>query len=239
MSDKLFKRKQKSTRDLERQLAKTAAETLVVCEGETEGDYIRHLRALWKIEDKIHVIDGSNHVCIKEFIELPKKPPHIGDVKYGSSAVNVVNYAIAVAQKRKTPFKPYKQIFCLFDKDDPIKYAEASQKSRPVRGGQIFKITSVPCIEYWLLLHFERTDAPLGTVKNTITKLKKHISGYSEDKKRIDSARFQLLCDDKGIEKATKWAKQLLDQSAQFNTDDPTTRMFELMNKLKPKNLND
>ena len=178
-------------------------------------------------------------MCIKEFIELPKKPPHIGDVKYGSSAVNVVNYAIAVAQKRKTPFKPYKQIFCLFDKDDPIKYAEASQKSRPVRGGQIFKITSVPCIEYWLLLHFERTDAPLGTVKNTITKLKKHISGYSEDKKRIDSARFQLLCDDKGIEKATKWAKQLLDQSAQFNTDDPTTRMFELMNKLKPKNLND
>ena len=46
MSDKLFKRKQKSTRDLERQLAKTAAETLVVCEGETEGDYIRHLLAL-------------------------------------------------------------------------------------------------------------------------------------------------------------------------------------------------
>ena len=96
---------------------------MVVCEGETEGDYIRHLRKLWSIEDKIHVIDASQHVCINEFIEVKKSPPHIGDVKYGSSAVNVVNYAIAVAQKRiksKVPFKPYKHVFCLFDKDDPV-----------------------------------------------------------------------------------------------------------------------
>jgi len=234
MSDKLFKRKQKSTKDLERQLTKSPVDILVVCEGETEGDYIRHLRKLWEIEDRIHVIDGSNHVCIKKFIEIPKRPPHIGDVKYGSSAVNVVDYAIAVAQKRKTPFKPYKQIFCLFDKDDLIKYAEASQRSRPVRGGKIFKITSVPCIEYWLLLHFERTDAPLGTVKNTITKLKKYIPDYNEDKKRIDSDRFQLLCANNGIERATKWANQLQKQAEQFNSDDPTTRMFELMESLNP-----
>ena len=235
MSDKLFERTRKRTKDLERQLAKKAADILVVCEGETEGDYIRHLRALWKIEDKIHVIDGSNHVCIKDFIEIPKKPPHIGNVKYGSSAVNIVNYAIAVAQNRKTPFKPYQQIFCLFDKDDPVKFAEANQKSRPIRGGQIFKITSIPCIEYWLLLHFERTDAPLGSVKNTIIKLKKYLPDYSEDKKRICSDRFQLLCDDNGILNATKWAKQLQEQAEQLNCDDPTTRMFELMNKIKPK----
>ncbi len=235
MKDKLFKRKQKSSQDLDRQLAKQTAEILVVCEGETEGDYIRHLRTLWEIKEKIHVIDGSNHVCIKEFIEIPKKPPHIGGVKYGSSAVNVVNYAIAVAQKRRTPFKPYKQIFCLFDKDDPIKYAEASQKSRSIRGGEVFKITSVPCIEYWLLLHFERVDAPLGTVKNTITKLKKYITDYSDVKKRIDINRFQLLCEDNGIQNATKWAKQLKEQAKQFNSDDPTTRMFELMNELEPK----
>lgn len=235
MNDQLFKRNQKTTKDLERQLAKQAVEILVVCEGETEGDYIRHLRKLWGIEDKVHVIDGSHHVCLKEFKEISTKPPHIGDIKYGSSAVNIVKYAIAVAQKRKTPFKPYRQIFCLFDKDDPIKYAEATQRSKPVRGGKIFKITSVPCIEYWLLLHFERTDAPLGTVKNSITKLNKYIIDYNDNKKRIDTDRFQLLCEANGIENATKWAKKIQEQAEQINSDDPTTRMFELMNELKPK----
>lgn len=235
MRDKLFKHKKKSSKELERNLAKAAAEILVVCEGETEGDYIRCLREKWRIKKKIHVVDGSNHVCIKDFIEIPKKPPQIGSDKYGSSAVNVVDYAIAVAQKRKTPFKPYKQIFCLFDKDDPIKFAEACQKSRPIRGGEVFKITSVPCIEYWLLLHFEKTDAPLGTASNAVIKLKKHISDYSEDKKRIDSNRFKLLCENDGIGNAVKWAEQLCESSLQLDTDDPTTRMYELMNRIKSK----
>ena len=237
MSDQLFKRKQKATKDLQRQLAKQAAEILVVCEGETEGDYIRHLRQLWGIEGKIHLIDASQHVCIKQFVEVKKSPPNIGDVKYGSSAVNVVNYAIAIAHKRKTPFKPYKQIFCLFDKDDPIKFAEANQPSKPIRGGEIVKITSIPCIEYWLLLHFERTNAPLRTVNCTIAKLKKYITDYSGDRKRINPQRFQLLCDNNGIDKASKWAQELSKQTKQLNTDDPTTQMFKLMNAIKPKKI--
>lgn len=237
MSDQLFKRKQKNQKDLERKLAKQAADILIVCEGETEGDYMRHIRKLWNIEGKIDVIDASQHVCITQFIEINKPPPHIGSVKYGSSAKSVVNYAIEVAKKRKTPFKPYQQIFCLFDKDDPIKFAEAIQKSRPIRGGKVVKITSVPCIEYWLLLHFEKADAPLGTAKNTIAKLKNYISDYSEDKKRIDKDRFKLLCGNKGIESATRWAKSLSEQAKQLNTDDPTTKMFELINEIKPKKM--
>ncbi|NOQ35463.1 MAG: hypothetical protein GQ569_06155 [Methylococcaceae bacterium] len=230
MSDKLFHKNKKDSADLQRQQAKQAVEILVVCEGQTEGDYIRLLRKHWAIEDKIHIIDASQYVCIDKFEEIKKKPPKIGNIKYGSSPNNIVNYAIAVAQKRKTPFKPYAYIFCLFDNDDPIKFAEASQKSKPVRGGKVIKITSIPCFEYWLLLHFEKSDAPQGTVKNSIIKLKKYITDYSEDNKRLDDARFQQLCANDGLLKAEKWAYDLLTKSKQLNTNDPSTLMFELMN---------
>lgn len=236
MSDKKFQQDKKTATDLKRVQVQQAASILVVCEGQTEGDYIRHLRKLWGIEEKIHLIDAEQHICIKTFEEIQKKPPDIGKAEYGSSPISVVNYAIAVAEKRKTPFKPYQHIYCLFDKDDPKKFAEACNPTKPIRGGKVIKITSVPCFEYWLLLHFEKVDAPLKSVDNTIARLKNTgLNDYSRDNKRIDKNRFTLLSADKGIENATKWSKELFETVKQLGTDDPTTKMFDLMNEIQPK----
>lgn len=238
MSDKLFQRNKKKTDDLKRQQVKQAAVILAVCEGETEGDYIRHLRNAWDIENKIHLIDATQHVCPKTFSEIQKAPPKIGEVKYGSSPISVVDYAVAVAQKRKTPFKPYEYIYCLFDKDDPDAYTKACQRTKSVRGGEVIKITSVPCFEYWMLLHFDKVDSPLGSENNTIKRLKKYITDYSHTNKRIDKDRFNLLNNGKNIEYAIDWSESLFKQQSELNTDDPITNMFELMNVLagfKPK----
>lgn len=105
MSDQLFKKNKKRAEDLKRQQVKQAATILVVCEGETEGDYIRHLRKLWDIEKKVHLIDATQHVCLNTFEEINEKPPKISGIAYGSAPVSVVDYAIAVASNRKTPFK--------------------------------------------------------------------------------------------------------------------------------------
>lgn len=233
MSDKLFQRNKKKVEDLKRKQVKQAAVILAVCEGETEGDYIRHLRKAWEIENKIHLIDATQHVCLDTFSEIGKAPPTISGVDYGSSPISVVDYAVAVAEKRKTPFKPYEHIFCLFDKDDPAKYIEACQRKKAVRGGQVLKITSVPCFEYWLLLHFEKTDSPLGSESNTIKRLREHITDYSHTNKRIDLDRFKLLSADNHIDNAIKWSELLFNKQSELNTDDPTTKMFELMKRLK------
>jgi hypothetical protein len=204
--------------------------------GEYHSDYIRHLRKLWEIEEKIHLIDGEQHVCIKTFEEVPKKPQDIGNAEYGSDPVSVVDYAVAVASKRKTPFKPYEYIYCLFDKDNPERYAKACRRTNSIRGGQVIKITSVPCFEYWLLLHFAKVNAPLHSIDNIISRLKNAgISDYSRDSKRIDESRFALLSDNGGIENATKWSMDLFETVTQLNTDDPTTKMFELINEIRPK----
>lgn len=232
MSDKLFQKRKKKVDDLKRKQVKQAAFILAVCEGETEGDYIRHLRKAWDIENKIHLIDATQHICLETFSEIRTAPPKVSEVKYGSSPISVVDYAIAVAEKRKTPFKPYEYIFCLFDKDDPAKYAEACQRKKAVRGGQVIKITSVPCFEYWLLLHFEETNSPLGSESNTIKRLREHLIDYSHSNKRIDKDRFELLNYGNNIENAIKLSKSLFDRQSQTNTDDPTTKMYELMNEL-------
>lgn len=235
MSDQLFKKNKKRAEDLKRQQVKQAATILVVCEGETEGDYIRHLRKLWDIEKKVHLIDATQHVCLNTFEEINEKPPKISGIAYGSAPVSVVDYAIAVASNRKTPFKPYEYIYCLFDKDDPVGFTKACQKTKAIRGGAVVKITSIPCFEYWLLLHFEKVDTPLYSVKNTIARLKKTaLSDYSADDKRIDAKRFSLLSnDEKNIHNAIKWAEDLFKNAKTLNTDDPTTQMFEFMKKLQ------
>jgi hypothetical protein len=236
MSDKLFQKAKKTSDDLKRQQVKQAAAILVVCEGETEGDYIRHLRQLWNIEKKVHLIDKTQHICLDTFEEINKEPPKIGSVKYGSDPVSVVDYAVAVASNRKTPFKPYEHIYCLFDKDDPARFTKACHRTKAIRGGEVVKITSVPCFEYWLLLHFTKANAPLLSVNNTIVQLKKTaLSDYSADNKRIDEQRFSLLCAGNNINNAIGWAEELFKESEALNTDDPTTKMFELMKKFKPE----
>jgi hypothetical protein len=39
---------------------------------------------------------------------------------------------------------------------------------------------SVPCFEFWVLLHHERTDVPCNRCDNVIEKLRIHIPGYQK-----------------------------------------------------------
>ena len=237
MSDKLFQKSKKKADDLNRQQVKQAAAILVVCEGETEGDYIRRLRKLWDIEKKVHLIDATQLFALKPLQKSAKN--HLKFV-----ILNMVHHLLALLitpLQLPVTVKPRlnltSSIFCLFDKDDPNKFTEACQRTKSIRGGKVIKVTSVPCFEYWLLLHFERVDAPLFSVTNVIARLgNTALSDYSNANKRIDEQRFSLLSADNNIDNATQWSKELFERVQQFNTDDPSTRMFELMKVLKKLN---
>ncbi|MDY7026254.1 MAG: RloB family protein, partial [Pseudomonadota bacterium] len=93
--------------------------------------------------------------------------------------------------------------------------------------------TSVPCFEYWLLLHYNFTTKPFEakgklSIADTVIKELKQV--YPKYKKRSNNVFSDLL---PRIEDAKKNAEKVLKQSLTNNTDNPSTRVHELVDYLQ------
>ncbi len=136
-SDNLFhERKARRERDLARKRARRASydRVLIVCEGaKTEPNYLRKL------------ID---------FLELNTANVEVdGDI--GSSPISVVEHSKERYNEEKRTGEAFDRVFCVFDKDSHESYTRALDEVKQAKPKNIFTaITSVPCFEYWLLLHY-------------------------------------------------------------------------------------
>lgn len=215
-TDDIFKkRRAKRTRDLARRKARRGpyAKVLIVCEGEkTEPNYFREMIAHYKISSANVVITGD---C-------------------GASPIHVVEFAIQRYRSEKNTGDPFDKIFCVFDKDTHSSYSQALDILRRAKPkNTFFAITSVPCFEYWLLLHYGYTTRPYedvygrSTAHQVISDLKKQMPTYEKKQKGIFLALFSKL------ESAKKYAAQGLKHAAQSGTDNPSTRVHELVDFLQ------
>ena len=103
----------------------------------------------------------------------------------------------------------YDRVFCVFDRDGHVNYQQALDqvaKSPLGRKGRLVAITSVPCFEFWVLLHFEYTAAPFTAVggrsacDKVIEKVRAHCP---EDQKAMHGVYDNLLpCADIAITRA-------------------------------------
>ena len=191
--DQLFhRRKAKKAAALRRETQKRDPYdvVLVVCEGaKTEKKYLQELRDTFKL--------NTANVRI------------VGD-EWGSSPRSVVEYALAEYRKEKK----YNRVFCVFDKDRHSTYHKALeriQRTTMGKGDAIEAITSVPCFEIWILLHFCYTTKPFdsavpaGSICAPVIKsLKKHISLYDKGMEGL----FSLLKE--RLPTAMKHASQLV-----------------------------
>lgn len=76
----------------------------------------------------------------------------------GSSPISVVEYADFLYRKDATKGGGYDRVYCVIDKDTHDSYSSAIQKVNNTQPVDVFFIiSSVPCFEYWVLLHFEYT----------------------------------------------------------------------------------
>ncbi len=120
-----------SKRSFRKPDARYAPVDLVVCEGESERDYLSELARSWRI----HV-----HICK-------------GD---GTDPKSIVNTA---KRKLKEDGVKYDNFFCVFDRDKNLSdYLEAVELCRAKK---FIPIVSNPCFELWLLLHYEEIISPL------------------------------------------------------------------------------
>lgn len=141
--------------------------TLVVCEGsETEPNYIRDARDVLRLTSTA--------------IEL---------VGVGAAPSSVVDEAI----RRFEQSPHYDRVYCVFDRDEHTTYSASIDRCIATRkrneNGKLVQfrhVTSWPCFEYWLLLHFTRSNAPIGPAGGKTAaqvacgQLRKFLPGYAK-----------------------------------------------------------
>ena len=116
---------------------------LIVCEGEkTEPNYIR---------DFVHhlgLTSADVRVCGEEC---------------GSDPRSIYRYAMKVFEADRD----YDHVFCVFDQDGHANFVETCARiagTRLANKKKIYCINSNPCFEYWILLHYLFTTAPIIAV---------------------------------------------------------------------------
>ncbi len=219
-TDDLFhKRKAKKTADLQRESKKRpqGLRYLIVCEGsKTEPNYFREFCQIHRLlTSKVSIAPND-----------------------GSSPNRVVNCAETLYdQDAKPGCDPYDQVFCVFDRDQHDSYVPSLRRIQKLKSQKkpFVAITSVPCFEYWLLLHFIYTRQPFNVTDNqsacdvVIRELRKYseFSNYQKGGNGI----YSLL--EEKMTVAIKNAQQAEEDAKQTGEDNPSTRIHYLINALQ------
>lgn len=212
-TDNLFhKRKERKAGLLRRRRAMKAPYDviLIVCEGaKTEPNYFTELKKAFRLSNANVRIGG-----------------------HGSDPLSVVDFAIKTFRQEQE----FDRVYCVFDRDRHTTYPEALDKVRRTRlgkGSKIFAIPSVPCFEFWLLLHFTYTtrpfDAPAGDsiCSRVIEELKNYLPAYQKGEQDIFN-KIQDKLDD-----AITNARRVEQYHQTSGTDNPSTMVHSMVEYLR------
>ncbi len=211
MTPRRQKRRTRSARSLRRNRPSRSPYdiVLIVCEGaKTEPFYFKELRDYFKLNT------ANIHICGEEC---------------GSSPRDVVDYAIQKSKENDT----FDRIYCVFDKDRHATYYDSVNRIQQLnqRRKAIFAVTSVPCFEFWLLLHFKYTtrsyyiDSYCGS--SVCDKVIKELRQYLPNYKKGMSNIFEIIKDK--LPDAITRANQILEYNRKAQTDDPSTNVHKLV----------
>ena len=208
-------RKPKQTKSLARPNATRApyAKVLIVCEGEkTEPNYFNELKQHYKISSANIVITGD---C-------------------GSDPLSIVNHAKKLYSEQQDLGDAFDQVYCVFDRDTHANYADAVSTIDTVkRRAPFHAIRSVPCFEYWLLLHFHYTTKPYSNLANNsacdqvLADLRANYHGYNKGR---SGTFFHLLS---RLETAKVNAANSLQAATAQGTDNPSTQIHDIITFLQ------
>ncbi len=220
-SEDLFhKRKAKLKRDTARHKANREPydKVLIVCEGtKTEPYYFAEIKDHYKIATANIKIASD---C-------------------GSSPTSVLEHAISIYQEAKSSSNQYDRVYCVFDQDryhlEPTnQYQKAIDRIASFKPkNTFFAINSVPCFEYWFLLHYEYTTAPFSAVggvtvgQAVLKKLTRYWPGYT---KAINNSFEHLLPQ---LQFAIHNSKRALSEAIKNHNDNPSTHAHELVEYLQ------
>ena len=208
------KRKAKKASDLARKKANRDPyeKVLIVCEGEkTEPNYFN------KLKDHLE-LSSANVMVTGECASSPK---------------SIVDYAIQRYKSEKSTGDSFDKVFCVFDKDTHHTYEDAINKIRSENPQGVFvSITSVPCFEYWLLLHFlystksYESAGKNSACDNLISELQNYLPTYQ----KCDASVFEQIVDQ--LPRALQYSERATSEAQRNGNDNPSTKVHVLVNYL-------
>ncbi len=203
-------------RDLRRQRAsrKPIERLLIVCEGsKTEPNYLSEIR---------------------HELKLPTANVMVLPSQDGNDPLTVVNYAKKIFEygdsHRKIRAREFDRVYAVFDRDEHLTYNEAlrevSRLHLCLKNNDKYKvsfqaITSVPCFELWLLLHFEDVQTYLHRDEAN-RRLKKYLCDYQK------GSGGHWASTKMNLEIAKARAVRLYDVDSAVEGANPYTNMYEL-----------
>jgi hypothetical protein len=128
---------------------------LILCEGETEENYFNGLIYQPKYKRKFQSIS------IRVF--KPKNHSPYGMVKEAKRMIGIA----------KSEKNPYDFVWVMFDKDGHAKIPEGFELAR-TSPTEINIAFTIPCFEYFVLLHFDKTTKPFTKCDDVIHQIKKN-----------------------------------------------------------------
>lgn len=214
-SDDLFhKRKARAGAKLQRQNRERARNKryLIVCEGtKTEPQYLREML------DDLRIRPQTVRIAPNE----------------GASPDRVVEHALKLYEEDALAGDAFDQVYCVFDRDCHTTFDAAVQRTKDLTdaGKPFAAITSTPCFEIWLLLHFGYTDQPFhATSKKSVgdqvvsaLKTKPGFAKYGKGHKKVYIQLKDKLAD------AITYADRLHVHGAKTGSINPATDMGELI----------
>lgn len=182
---------------------------LIVCEGaKTEPNYFEEARIAYRIGT------AEVEICGKEC---------------GSAPMSVVEFAERRYQERKGC---YERVFCVFDRDSHESFDAALARVRARRAEGFEAIYSIPCFEFWILLHFRESRKPYVKEGNKspcaalLDDLEADFAGY----KKGATGVFNHLSG--RLDEARKRASRLLADSESTGEVNPSTMAHQLVHAL-------
>lgn len=213
-------RRQVNTTSRKKQTRYTGDTVLIVCEGkETEPNYLEELKHYFTLNQAAVVVDPSS----------------------GSAPNSVVKHAKTEIKKACDAGNPYAKVYCVIDKDQHPTYMSALQTIKDFNEATRKKcdtvlcaIPSIPCFEYWILMHYEKTTRNFGTSGNSpcgqliSSTLKTHVPEYT----KADRAFSKKLINEQ-LEDARQNSLATYKAAQSAGTDDPSTKMHLLVDELE------
>lgn len=148
---------------------------LIVCEGsKTEINYFNGL--------------------IKD-LELSTANIEILDIKQ-TTPDSLLEEVKKLYNESKGKENPFDRVYCVFDKDGHSKYQETKNKIDQIKDPKdVYRHAfSEPCFEFWLLLHFRKTDKPFTNFKELSKHkhFKKSFPNYDKSKNIFNDLKDKI-----------------------------------------------
>ena len=205
------RKKAKSAKQLRRRQPRRAAyeKILIVCEGEkTEPYYFEGAREYYGLSTVNVKVSGDS----------------------GSDPLSVVRFARQRYREEKDAGDAFDKVYCLFDRDSHSTFAQAVDMLEAVTPKEtFFAIPSIPCFEYWILLHFDFSTQPFTDLpgasagEQVLRQLKSYMPEYEKGLRTV----FSDLIGQLGF--AINNARRVIKESEQTGSDNPSTRVHELV----------